>query len=94
MQIVCLRDVLGSSPGQAICAFSTDGGLCGGSMRGVQAAKGLSRRFQVDSVTNLIKQGEIVTDPPCCSVAQWSDAVREVWVRVPDGPFAFSSCDI
>ena len=38
----------------------------GGSMLGVRAAKGLSRQFQVELVTNLIKQGEIVTERHCC----------------------------
>ena len=41
----------------------TFGGLWGaGSVLGVRAAKGLSRQFQVDLVTNLIKKGEIVTE--------------------------------
>ena len=46
----------------------TFGGLWvgGGSMLGVRAAKGLSRQFQADLVTNLIKQGEIVTERHCC----------------------------
>ena len=37
--------------------------------------------FRVDSGTNLIKQGEIVTGRPCGSVAQWSECshgMREV----------------
>ena len=37
--------------------------------------------FQVDSGTNLIKQGEIVTGRPSGSVAQWSEymhGMREV----------------
>ena len=40
----------------------TFGGLCGGSVLGVRAAKGLSHQFQVDLLTNLNKQGEIVTE--------------------------------
>ena len=45
----------------------TFGGLLGGgSMLRVRAAKGLSRQFQADLVTNLIKQGEIVTERHCC----------------------------
>ena len=50
--------------------------------------------FRADSGTNIIKQGEIVTGRPCSSVAQWSECshgVREVLVRVPVGPCAFSS---
>ena len=41
-------------------------GLWKGAMLGVRAAKGLSRQFQADLVTNLIKQGEIVTERHCC----------------------------
>ena len=44
----------------------------------VRAAKGPSlvpAWFRADSWTNLIKQGEIVTDRPCGSVAQWSPNV-------------------
>ena len=49
----------------------TFGGLCvcvwgGGSVLGFRAAKGLSRQFQVDLVTNIIKQGETVTERHCC----------------------------
>ena len=51
-----------------LCAFSTRDiwWPVWGSMLGVRAAKGLSRQFQVDLVTNLIKQGEIVTERHCC----------------------------
>ena len=49
-----------------------------GSVLGLRAAKGLSRRFQhgssmSDSGTNLIKQGEIVTVRSCGPKAQWSN---------------------
>ena len=57
------------------CAFSTRDILwpaCG-SVLGVRVAKALSRLFQVDSWTNRIKQGGIVTDRPCCLVAQWPE---------------------
>ena len=57
----------------------TFGGLNMRSVHGVLAAKGLSRLFQADSGTNLIKQVKIVKDRPCCSVAQlseWSHGVR------------------
>ena len=32
--------------------------------------------FEADSGMNLIKQGEIVTDGPCGSVAQWSECTH------------------
>ena len=62
-----------------LCAFSTRNiwwPFGGGSVLGVRAAKGLSRPFQADLVTNLIKQGEIVTERHCCYVAQWSEWSR------------------
>ena len=60
------RPGLDSWSGYVLFPPVTFGGLCGGSVLGVRAAKGLSRQFQVDSVTNLIEQGRIVTERPCC----------------------------
>ena len=54
--------------------------------------------FWADSGTNLIKQGEIVTDRPCGSVAQWSECLhgmREVLGSSPGRAMCFFlPCDI
>ena len=54
--------------------------------------------FRADSGTNLIKQGEIVTDRPCGSVAQWSECsygMREVLGSSSGRAMYFSlPCDI
>ena len=54
--------------------------------------------FRADSGTNLIKQGEIVTGPPCGSVAQWSECphgLREVLGSSPGRAMCFPPpCDI
>ena len=64
---LCVRcPVFESWSGYVLFPPVTFGGPCGGFVLGVRAAKGLSRQFQVDMVTNLIKQGEIVTERHCC----------------------------
>ena len=98
-----LREVLGSSPGRAMCFHPpvTFGGQCG-SVLGLRVAKRLSRRFRhgsgqirgrrADSGTNLIKQGEIVTGRPCGSVAQWSECshgMREALSSSPGRAMCF-----
>ena len=81
-----MREVLGSSPGRAMCFFlpcdswwpvwvHAQAGSSKGTVSSVPAW------FRADSGTNLIKQGEIVTGRPCGPIAQWSECshgVREI----------------
>ena len=89
-----MREVLGSSPSRAMCFFPPLWHLVAqcGSILGLRAAKGLSRRFRADSGTNLIKQGENVAGRPCGSVAQWSEyshGMREVLGSSPGRAMCF-----
>ena len=60
-----MREVLGSSPGWAVCFFLP-----------CDIYSSVPAWFRADSGTNLIKQGEVVTGRPCGSVAQWSECSR------------------
>ena len=77
-----MREVLGSIPVGPCAFFPPQWHLVAqcGSVLGLGAAKGLSRRFRHGSWqirgTNLIKQGGIVTGRPCGSVAQWSESLH------------------
>ena len=81
-----MREVLGSIPARAMCFFlpcdiwwpvwvRARAASSKGTVSSVPAW------FRVDSGTNLIKQGEIVTGRPCGSLVQWSEGshgMREV----------------
>ena len=93
----CMREVLGSSPGWAVCFFlSCDiwwpvwvHALAASSKGTVSSVPAW---FQADSGTNLIKQGEIVTGRLCGSVAQWSESshgMREVLGSSPGQAMCF-----
>ena len=80
----CMRKVLGSSPGRAMCycAFFLSCyiwwlsvGPCSGCEQQRDCSL-VSAWFRADSETNLIKQGEIVTGRLCGSVTQWSECLH------------------
>ena len=94
-------EVLGSSPGRAMCFFLPSDIWWPVWVRARTASsKGtislVSAWFWADSGTNLIKQGEIVTGRPCGSVAQWcSHGMREVLGSSPCRAMCFFlPCDI
>ena len=97
-----MREVLGSSPGRAMCFFIPCDISFGGSvwvLARAASSKGTVSSvlacFRADSGTNLIKQGEIVTGRPCGSVAQCSHDVREVLGENSDQDMCFFLlCDI
>ena len=64
-----MREVLGSSPGRAMCFFLP----CEIWWPVWVRARAASSKGTVSSVSDRIKQGEIVTGRPCGSVAQWSE---------------------
>ena len=74
-------------------ASATTGGQCGGAWASSRkgTVSSVPAWFRADSGTNLIKQGKIVTDRPCGSIAQWSECCERSWVRIPVGPCASSS---
>ena len=98
-----MREVLGLSPGRAMCFFLPCDIWW---PRWVRARAASSKGtvlsvpawFRADSGTNLIKQGEIVTGRPCGSVFQWSECshgVREVLGSSPGRAMCFFlPCDI
>ena len=98
-----LREVLGSSPGRAVCFFLPCDiwwpmwvrARAASSKRTVSSVPAW---FRADSGTNLIKQGEIVAGRPCGSVAQWSECshgLREVLGLSPGRAMCFFlPCDI
>ena len=94
-----LREVLGSSPGRAMCFFlpCDIGGSVWVRARAASSKGTVSSVpawFREDSGTNLIKQGEIVIGRPCGSVVSGQSArtvCERSCVRVPVGPCAFSS---
>ena len=92
-----LREVLGSSPGRAMCFFLPCDiwwpmwvrARAASSKRTVSSVPAW---FRADSGTNLIKQGEIVAGRPCGSVAQWSECshgLREVLGSSPGRAMCF-----
>ena len=92
-----MQEVLGSIPGRAMCFFlpcdicwPVSGRARAASSKGTVSS--VPAWFQVDSGTNLIKQGEIVTGRPCGSVAQWSECshgMREVLGSSPGRAMCF-----
>ena len=69
-----LREVLGSSPGRAMCFFLQCDiwwpvWVHARAASSIGAVSSFPAWFRADSGTNLIKQGEIVTGRPCGSVA-------------------------
>ena len=95
-------EVLGSSPGRAMCFFLPCDiwwpvWVCAWAASSKGAVWSVQAWFRADFETNLIKQGEIVTGRPCCSVAQWSECwhgMREVLGSSPGrAMWFFLPCD-
>ena len=98
-----MREVLGSSPGRAMCFFLPcyiwwlSLGPCSGCEQ-QRTVSSVPAWFRADSGTNLIKQREIVTGRPCGSVAQWSECshgLRKVLGSSPGRAMCFFlPCDM
>ena len=92
-----MREVLGSSPGRAMCFFLPCDiwwpvWVCARAASSKGTVSLVHAWFREDSETNLIKQGEIVTGRPCGSVVQWSECwlgMREVLGSSPGWAMCF-----
>ena len=92
-----MREVLGSSPGRAMCFFLPCDiwwpvWVRAWAARSKGTVSSVPAWFREDSGTNLIKQGEIVTGRPCGSEAQWSECshgLREVLGSSPGRAMCF-----
>ena len=98
-----MREVLGSSPGRAMCFFLPCDiwwpvWVHARAASSIGTVSSVPAWFRVDSGMNLIKQGEIVTGRLCGSVAQWSEcshSMREVLGSSPGRAMCFFlPCDI
>ena len=98
-----MREVLGSSPGRAMCFFLPCDiwwpvWVRARAASSKETVSSVPAWFRADSGTNLIKQGEIVTGRPCGSVAQWSECshgMREVLGSSPSRAMCFFlTCDM